>query len=143
MLIAENPTRMLISKRDSGQGLSSSGNVYKYLPQGVRKDISAVYTTNKTIEKLDRKADTLMIDDQLLSSKRVLPIDIRGAAHRSIGQRKSTMPLEKITMLQDSTVSIRPPQERGHSNMRALAAKRYSRQPVLTISNVHEKDKEQ
>lgn len=75
----------------------------------VRKDISGIYTANGGLEKVEMKGDTTEIDSQLLSSKRVLPIEIRKAAHRSISNRKQTMPLEKITMLEDSTVSIRPP----------------------------------
>ena len=46
-----------------------------------------------------------------MSSKRVFPIDVAAIQRkRAIGNRKNTlpMPIEKITMLEDSTVSIRP-----------------------------------
>ena len=49
--------------------------------------------------------------------------------------------LEKITMLEDSTVSIKPPR---HITEEARAAKRYKstqrRQPVLSIQTVQERD---
>ena len=46
-----------------------------------------------------------------MSSKRVFPIDVAAIQRKcAIGNRKNTlpMPIEKITMLEDSTVSIRP-----------------------------------
>ena len=44
-----------------------------------------------------------------MSSKRVFPIDVAAMqGKRAIRDRKKTMPVEKITMLEDSTVSIRP-----------------------------------
>ena len=81
------------------------------------------------------------IHEQLLSSKRVLPIDMK----RKVigGARNSTIPKQKITMLEDSTVSIRPPRLTHEQAAKRRYRSTNRRNPVLSVSNVHEKDRVQ
>ncbi len=72
----------------------------------------------------------------LLSSNRVLPIDIKEIAKKPIVQRKQSLPFDKITALVDSTVSIRPQKISGDERI----AKRYNRRESYVVSsNAQEK----
>ena len=146
MIITENPTRINPLKGirdDNSNGSSSKGSAgfnhsFKYLPISVRKDISAVYTARNGFDKVEMSADSADINSHLLSSKRVFPLDIRKGPIRKFGYRKATLPVEKITMLEDSTVSIRPPamlhqkSSERHQQYRSTQ-RRFSRQPVLHV----------
>lgn len=88
------------------------------------------------------------INEALLGSKRVFPIDLNPNVVKAVGQRKSTLPLEKITMLVDSTVSIRPPRKSVAETTGSITKHRYNKSvsrrqqpPLLSITNVNEKDK--
>lgn len=93
--------------------MSSKPSATRFLNKELSKDKAAVYaldnpvTANKSFNYSPVELDN--INEALLGSRRVFPIDL--TQKRSVGTRKSTMPVEKITMLVDSTVSIRPPRD--------------------------------
>ena len=87
------------------------------------------------------------INEQLRTSKRVFPIDMNQKT-KTLKSRKNTVPYDKLTVLEDSKVSIRPryPADEMRAARRYKSTNRRknpSPHLVSTIANVHERDQVQ
>lgn len=106
------------------------------------EDVSAAYTYNSPKSPINpAPMDLSKVSPHVLSSKRIFPIDLNDAI-QSISARKTSVPVHvptaKITLLEDSSVSVKPPRIESRSR------KRYARNSALiSIANVNADDREQ
>ena len=118
--------------------------VLRYLSRDVSKDRAAMLALdnpmNADFTTRITPVDLSFINNALLTSRRVFPIDSLLESSKNVRKNlvKRQMPLSKITVMEDSTVSIKQPRLNASSSRRQGAQ---SFPPILVIAGINEKNK--